>query len=71
MLEDIPHQCAVIEDLAMDALVSLALKDLPLVHLTLWLLRDVCCTEKSSLPQSVRHWQDDLGIFNKSLPLVF
>ena len=27
---------------------------LPLLHLTLWLLRDMCCIDKGSLPQSVR-----------------
>ena len=37
---------------------------------TLWLLRDVCCTDKGSLPQSVRHLQDDSCIYNNSLPTV-
>ena len=33
---------------------------LPSLHLTLWLVRDVCCTDKSSLPQSVRQWLDQI-----------
>ena len=32
------------------------LKVLPYLHLTLWLLRDMCYTERVSLPQSVRQW---------------
>ena len=31
------------------------IKSLQLLHLTLWLLRDVCYTNKGSLPQSVMH----------------
>ena len=30
------------------------------LHLTLWLLRDVYCTDRGSLPQSVRQWQVQL-----------
>ena len=52
MLEDIPLHCLVIKDLTMDVLVGQVLKDLPYLHLTLWLFRDMCCTDKGSLPQS-------------------
>ena len=40
-----------------DVLVYWVLKHLLLLHLTHWLLRDVYCTDKGSLPQSVRQWQ--------------
>ena len=56
MLEDILWHCPVIIDLNADVSVGQVLKDLPSWHLTLWLLRDMCCTGKSSLPQSVRQW---------------
>ena len=36
---------------------GLVLKDLPSLHWTLWLLRDIYCADKESLPQSVRPWQ--------------
>ena len=54
MLADIPQQCPVIKDLIMDVLVGQVLKDLPYLHLTLWLLSNVWYTDKGSLPQSVR-----------------
>ena len=37
-----------------------ALKGLPYLHWTLWLLSDVCYADKGSLPQSVRRWQGQL-----------
>ena len=49
MLEDIPHQCPILEDLIIDVLVGQAPKGLPLLHFTLWLLRDMCCTDKGFL----------------------
>ena len=41
-------------------LVGQALKGLQYLHLTLWLLSDVCYTDRGSLPQSVRQWQGQL-----------
>ena len=55
MLADIPWQWyPIIKDLVMDVSVGQVLKGLPYLHLTLWLLRDVCYTDRGSLPQSVR-----------------
>ena len=54
MLEDIPHQCPIVKDLIMDVLLGWLLKGVALLHLTLWLLRDVCCTDRSYLPQLMR-----------------
>ena len=56
MLADIPYQCFIVRDLVMNVSVGWVLKDLPLLHLTLWLLRNVMHTDKGSLPQYVRHW---------------
>ena len=33
-------------------MVDQALKGLPLLHLTLWLVRDSCCGDKGSVPLS-------------------
>ena len=46
MLADIPWHCPIIKDLIMDVLVGHVLKGLPYLHLTLWPLRDVCCTDR-------------------------
>ena len=56
MLEDIPHCCPVVRDLVMDVSIGQVLKGLPYLHLTLWLLRDICCTDNGSLPQPVMQW---------------
>ena len=56
MWDDNLYWCPIIKDLFMDVLVGWVLKCLPLLHLTLWLLRDVCCTDKefsSSVYQAV------------------
>ena len=60
MLADIPWQCPIIKDLVMDVLVGRALKGLQYLHLTLWLLSNVCYANKGSLPQSVRWWWGQL-----------
>ena len=60
MLTDFPWHCPIVKDLIMDVLVGHMLKDLPYLHLTLWLLRDVFCRDRGSLPQSVRQWQGQL-----------
>ena len=60
MLADVPHQCPLLKDLVMDVLVGQALKGLRYLHLTLWLLGDVCYADRGSLPQSVRQWWGQL-----------
>ena len=59
MLEDVPHQCPIIKDLV-DISVGQVFKGLPWLHVTLWQLRDVFCTDKDSFPPSDRKWQDRL-----------
>ena len=55
-LVDITHQCPILKDLILDALIGQVLMGLKSLHFTLWLLRDVCCTDKGSLPWCVRQW---------------
>ena len=54
MLADIPCQFPIIEDLVRYVTVDLVFKDLQSLHLTLFLLRDVCSADKGFLPLSVR-----------------
>ena len=54
MLADIPWCCPIVKDLIMDVSLGQVLKGLTYLHLTLWLLRDMCCADRGSLPQSVR-----------------
>ena len=56
MLEDIFQCCPVMKDLIVYVLVGQVLKGLPCLHLTLWLLRDMYCTDKISFTQSFRQW---------------
>ena len=44
----------------MDVLVGQLLKGLQYLYLTLWLLSNVCYTDRGSLPQSVRQWWGQL-----------
>ena len=60
MLADISQWCPIIKDLIMDVLVGQVLKGLPYLHLTLWLLSNVCYADKGSSPQSVRQWWGQL-----------
>ena len=55
-LADIPLWCPIIKDLIMDVSVDQVLKGLSYLHLTLWLLSDICYADRGSLPQSVRQW---------------
>ena len=59
MLAYIPWHCPIIKDVVVDVSVHV-LKGLPYLHLTLWQLRAVCCTDRGSLPQSVKHWLGQL-----------
>ena len=60
MLAYVPQQCPLVKDLVMDVLVGQALKGLQYLHLTLWLLSDMCYADRGSLPWSVRQWQRQL-----------
>ena len=60
MLADIPWQCPIVKDLVVDVSVSQALKGLQYLHLTLWLLSDVCYANKGSLSWSIRQWWGQL-----------
>ena len=60
MLADIPGQCPIVKDLVVDVSVGQVLKGLRYLHLTLWLLSNVCYADKGSLPRSVRQWQGQL-----------
>ena len=60
MLADVPWWCPIVKDLIMDVLVGQALKGLQYLHSTLWQLSKVCYTNRGSLPQSVRQWQEQL-----------
>ena len=55
MLADVPQQCPIIKDLIVDVLVGEALKSLSYLHLTLWLLSNVCYPDRfsSSVCQAV------------------
>ena len=65
MLEGVPQCCPV-----MDVLIDQMLKGLPFLHLTLWLLRDMCCPDKGSLPHPVRQWWGNFSINNRGLPAM-
>ena len=67
---DISHQCPIIKDPIMDVSVGWVVKPLQSLHLTLWLLTDVCCVDKDSFPQSVRQWQGNSNINNKRLQVI-
>ena len=60
MLADVPRWCPIVKDLIMDVSVVQALKGLQYLHLTLWLLSNVCYADKGSLPLSVRQWRGQL-----------
>ena len=60
MLEDIPECSPIIRGLIVDVLVGQVLKGLLSAFLTLWLLGDICCTDKGSVPWSVRQWWGQL-----------
>ena len=60
MLADIPWQCPIVKDLVVDVSVSQVLKGLQYLHLTLWMLSNMCYADRGSLPWSVRWWQGQL-----------
>ena len=60
MFADVPYQCPIAKNIIMDVSVGWVCKALQLLHLILWLLRDVCWTDKGALPHSVKQWQGQL-----------
>ena len=60
MLVDVPPQCPLLKNLIIDVSVGWVLKGLQYLHLTLWLLSDMCYTDRGFLPWSVRQWQGQL-----------
>ena len=54
MLEDVPLCCPNRNNLIKYVSLGQVLKVLAYLHLTLWLLRDMCCEDKGSVPQSIR-----------------
>ena len=54
MLADVPQPCPLLKDLILDVLVGQVLNGLRYLHVTLWLLSDMCYADRGSLPQSVR-----------------
>ena len=70
MLDDIHHWFPIVNDLIMDVLVGWVLKGVQSLHLTLWLLRDVCCTDKGFLHQCDRQWQGQLTLLQQKLTSI-
>ena len=60
MLAYVPRQCPLVKNLIVDVSVVQMLKGLQYLHLTLWLLSDVCYADRGSLPWSVRQWWGQL-----------
>ena len=69
VLANVPQHCPIIKDLTMNVLVEYVLKIVPYLHVTLWLLRDVCCADRGSLPQSVSG-RGNSSVYVKDLPAV-
>ena len=69
MLEDVPWWCPIVKDLIVDVSVGQVLRGLQYLHLTLWLLSNVCCTDGGSL-QPVRWWWGNSNVYIKGLPAV-
>ena len=61
----VPWQAPIIKDLIVDVSVGQTHKGLSYLHLTLWLLTNVCYTDRGSLPQSVRQWWGQLVSMSK------
>ena len=70
MVADVPRWCPLVKDLIMDVGVDQVLKGLPYLHLTIWLLSNVCYADRGSLPQSVRWWGGNSNVYIKGLPAV-
>ena len=53
ILENVPHEVFHFKNLISNVFGDWLLKGMPSLHLTLWLLRDMCCVDNASHPQSV------------------
>ena len=70
ILADVPQQCPIVKDLIVNVSVGQVLKGLQYLHLTLWLLSNMCYANRGSLPWSVRQWLGQLKHLVKGLPAV-
>ena len=70
LLADIPWHCPVINDLVMDVSVGQVLKHLLYLHLTLWLLSDMCYGDRFFFLSLSGGGRINLSIFNEGLPAV-
>ena len=70
MLADVPWWCPVIKDLIMDVLVGQALKGLQYLHLTLWLLSNMCYTDRILFLSLSGSGGGNSNIYVKGLPAV-
>ena len=60
LLKDIHHWFLMVKYLFRNISVDQVPRGLPLLYLSLWLLKVMCCIDKGSLPQSVRQWLEHL-----------
>ena len=67
MLADVPQWCPIIKDLVIDVSVGQVLKGLSYLHLTLWLLSNMCYADRGSLHPSVRQWWGAPSVYVKGL----
>ena len=70
MLADVLQECPIIKDLVMDVLVGHMLKGLPYLHLTIWLLTDVCYTDRVLFFSLLGSGGGNSSIYVKVLPAV-
>ena len=71
ILANVLWQCPIIKDPIMDVLVGHMLKGLPYLHLTLWLLREMCVAQTGVLFLSLSGSDgSNLSIYDKGLPAV-
>ena len=70
MFADIPQQHFIIKDLVMDVSVGHVFKVLPYLHLTLWLLRDVCYVGRVLFLSLSGSGGGNLSIYIKGPPAV-
>ena len=53
---NVESSCIMVRNLTGEILVDWIILGLPLLHLTLWLLKDMYCADRGSPPLSVRQW---------------
>ena len=70
ILEDVPHQCPIVKDLAMDILVCQVFKGLPCLYLNLC-CSEMCVTQARVLFLSLfGSGRGDVSIYDGGLPVV-